>query len=135
MPGGTAHCNVVVSSQEIGTPLVDQPDVLIAMNGPSLSRFEAQVKPGGLILFDSSLISWTPERPDVDQLGIPASQMAHELGELKVANLIVLGALMGRIPFLETATIHKAIDTVISNPNLRNLNTKALELGRQVQAE
>jgi len=130
MRGGTAHCNVALSHREIGSPLVDQPDILVAMNGPSLSRFQQQVKAGGLIVFDSSLISEPPHAGQAECLGIPASQMASELGEPKVANLIMLGALVGRIPLFIAAAIHHAIDELIQDERLRRLNRKALALGR-----
>jgi 2-oxoisovalerate ferredoxin oxidoreductase beta subunit len=129
MRGGTAHCDVILSSLEIGSPLVDNPDVLIAMNGPSLAKFQGQVKPTGLIVYDSSVVPRLPSGQQTTALDIPACQMAHELGELKVANLIALGALMRRIPFVKTASIHLAIDETISNEELRKLNKKALEAG------
>lgn len=133
MRGGTAHCNVILSRREIGSPLVDKPDVLISMNTPSLSRFQSEMRPGGLIIFDSSLIAQPPEAPDIESLGIPASQMANELGEPKVANLITLGALMGKAPFLTPAAIHHGIDEIISDERLRHLNRQALELGYNYQ--
>jgi 2-oxoglutarate ferredoxin oxidoreductase subunit gamma len=91
------------------------------------------VKPVGLIAYDSSLVPHLPLGLATKAIGVPASQMAHELGDLKVANLIALGALMRRLPVLKTASIHLAIDEIIGNENLRSLNRKALETGRQYQ--
>jgi 2-oxoisovalerate ferredoxin oxidoreductase beta subunit len=130
MRGGTAHCDVILSGGEIGSPLIDQPDVLIAMNAPSLLRFQNRVRSGGLVIYDSSLITESPEGLDTDCLGVPASQMASELGEPKVANLIILGALIEKVPFLTQVAIHHAIDEIINNERLRRLNREALELGR-----
>jgi len=134
MRGGTAHCNVILSRQEIGSPVVDQPDLLIATNAPALLRFQSRVRPGGLIVFDSSLTTESPAISHVDCLGIPATQMASELGEPKVANLIILGALLTKTPFLTTASIHHAVDKIITDERLRRLNREALELGLKHQA-
>jgi Pyruvate/2-oxoacid:ferredoxin oxidoreductase gamma subunit len=129
--GGTANCNVVLSRKEIGTPLVDSPDILIAMNGPSLVRFQDRLKVGGLVLYDSSLIPEAPRIRMAEAIGVPASRMAHELGESKAANLIMAGALMCKLPILRTPSIHRAIDEIISSVKMRELNKKALELGMQ----
>ncbi len=129
--GGTANCNVVLSRKEIGTPLVDSPDILIAMNGPSLVRFQDRLKVGGLVLYDSSLIPEAPRIRMAEAIGVPASRMAHELGESKAANLIMVGALMRKLPILRTPSIHRAIDEIISSVKMRELNKKALELGMQ----
>ncbi|MFN8548991.1 MAG: 2-oxoacid:acceptor oxidoreductase family protein [Candidatus Eisenbacteria bacterium] len=92
MRGGTAHCHVRISERPIGSPLVDETDILIAMNRPSLERFLPQVVPGGLVLYDSSLISECPERPEVRRVGVPATAIADELGAPRVANMVMLGA-------------------------------------------
>jgi Pyruvate/2-oxoacid:ferredoxin oxidoreductase gamma subunit len=110
--------------------MVDQPDVLIAMNTPSLLRFQSRLKPDGLIIYDSSLVTESPETPYADCLSVPASQMASELGEPKTANLIILGALIKKVPFLTPAAIHLAIDKIVRSDKLRRLNREALELGR-----
>ncbi len=129
MRGGTANCNVVFSTKEIGTPLVEYPDVLIAMNGPSLDRFQNKVKEGGQIIYDSSLISPEGQQVKSGALGVPMSRLAHELGEPKVANLIALGALMGRSNFLSAAAIDRAIDETLEKENLRAVNKKAFQAG------
>ncbi len=130
MRGGTAHCNVILSPKEIGCPLADSPEILVVMNSPSLVRFHSQVKAGGLILYDSSLIKVPPRDLKAGAVGVPASQLAYDLGEIKVANIVLLGALMARIPFLIQESIHLAIDENLRNDRLRQLNREALELGR-----
>ena len=130
MRGGTAHCNVILSPKEIGCPLADSPEILVVMNSPSLVRFHSQVKAGGLILYDSSLIKAPPRDLKAGAVGVPASQLAYDLGETKVANIVLLGALMARIPFLSQESIHLAIDENLRNDRLRQLNREALELGR-----
>jgi 2-oxoisovalerate ferredoxin oxidoreductase beta subunit len=130
MRGGTAHCNVILSPREIGCPLADLPEILVVMNSPSLVRFHSQVKAGGLILYDSSLIKVPPRDLKAGAVGVPASQLAYDLGETKVANIVLLGALMARIPFLSQESIHLAIDENLRNDRLRQLNREAFELGR-----
>jgi 2-oxoisovalerate ferredoxin oxidoreductase beta subunit len=133
MRGGAAHCHVILSDKEIGTPLVDFPNVLIAMNGPSLSVFESQVRTGGLIVYDSSLVKDPSRCPRKEWLGVPASEIAQQLGEPKVANLVALGALLARTSLLGRDSIHGAIDEVVGQDSLRLLNRKALERGEQLE--
>lgn len=138
MRGGTAHCHVILSSKEIGSPLVDAPDILIAMNGPSLLAFEPHVRPGGLVVYDSSRVNHPPESSRTSRIGIPASQIAQELGNPKVANLVALGAVlscqqrMEHQPLLRREAIWQAIDEMVAQDALRQLNRKALECGEQL---
>lgn len=93
MRGGTANCSVVISDEPIGSPVINDADVLIAMNGPSLDKFVRQVKPGGLIIVDSALVKTSPGRSDVRFFAIPASTMASEKGNMNFASIILLGCL------------------------------------------
>ena len=92
MRGGTANCAVVVSSKEVSSPLVVEPTSLIALNKPSLDKFTPMVKPGGLIIYNSSLIESPPQRTDVRVLAVPANEVANELGDIRIANMVALGA-------------------------------------------
>ncbi|MEA4888481.1 MAG: 2-oxoacid:acceptor oxidoreductase family protein [Clostridiaceae bacterium] len=93
MRGGTANCCVVVSDEPIGSPVVNDADVLIALNGPSLEKFADQVKPGGLIIVDSTLVHAVPARRDIRFIPIPASAMASDAGNMTFAAIILLGCL------------------------------------------
>lgn len=93
MRGGTANCSVIVSETEIASPVVSHPDVLVIMNQPSLEKFEASLKAGGLLLYNSDLVHYKKSRADVKVLAVPANSLATSLGNDKVANVIVLGAL------------------------------------------
>ena len=93
MRGGTANCSVVISDEPIGSPVINEADVLIAMNGPSLEKFESHVKPGGLIIADSSLVKNFPGRDDVSFIRIPASTTAVERGNITFASIMLLGCL------------------------------------------
>ena len=138
MRGGTAHCHVILSDQEIGTPLVDAPDILIAMNGPSLTAFQPHVRSGGLIVYDSSRVTRPPDLSQSNSIGIPASQIAQELGNPRVANLVALGTVLSRQklmehqPLLRREAIWQAIDEMVAQDQLRQLNRKALEYGERL---
>ena len=138
MRGGTAHCHVILSDQEIGAPLVDAPDILIAMNGPSLTAFQPHVRSGGLIVYDSSRVTRPPDSSQSNSIGIPASQIAQELGNSRVANLVALGAVLSRQklmehqPLLRREAIWQAIDEMVAQDPLRQLNRKALECGERL---
>lgn len=92
MRGGTANCSVVISQHEIASPMVLEPDTLIAMNLPSVTKFAPKVKAGGTMIYNSSLIDVDKIREDIKAYAIPASEMAIELGNDKVANVIMAGA-------------------------------------------
>lgn len=135
---GTAHCHVILSDREIGAPLADAPDILIAKNGPSLSAFQPHVRSGGLIVYDSFRVSHPLQSSRSNSLGIPASQIAQELGDPKVANLVALAAVLSRQPLMEhqpllkRESVWQAIDEIVAQDPLRQLNRKALECGERL---
>ena len=100
MRGGTANCSICLSDEPIGSPLVTNPNVLIAMNRPSLDKFVNEVEPGGTILLDSSLIDERVERDDVTVFYVPASKLAEENGLKGLANIILVGKLRKELAFL-----------------------------------
>lgn len=93
MRGGTANCSVVISDEVIGSPVINSADVLIALNQPSLEKFEGIVKPGGIIIIDSSLIKTSPKREDIRFIPIASSEIANELGNMAYATIVLLGCL------------------------------------------
>ncbi|GAB4566747.1 MAG: 2-oxoacid:acceptor oxidoreductase family protein [Anaerolineae bacterium] len=94
MRGGTAHCTVVISDDEIGSPVVHRPSCAIVLNAPSFEKYEPLVAPGGILVYNSSLIEASSARTDVSFVAIAANQIAQELGDLRVANMAALGALV-----------------------------------------
>lgn len=94
MRGGTANCSVILSDEEIGSPIITAPDTLVVMNRPSLDKFEDMVKPGGLIIMDSNLVNRAVTRTDVRVVSIPAQTIADEIGSKTIANMVLLGALV-----------------------------------------
>lgn len=131
MRGGTAHCHVNLSATPIGSPLIAHPTVLIAMNQPSLAKFEPEVARGGLLIYDSSLIESAPRRADVEAIALPATALADELGSAKAANMVALGALLGRTGLLHTPGLLNVVEALTKNQALLELNLKAVEAGLQ----
>ncbi|MGH7594811.1 MAG: 2-oxoacid:acceptor oxidoreductase family protein [bacterium] len=132
MRGGTANCHVIISEKPIGSPLVSETDVLIAMNRPSFEKFQTDVRPGGLILYDSSLISGVALREDVQTVAVPATQIADKIGNSKVANVVMLGAFLALSNLLPDKVVLAAInEKAHSRPGLAEFNTKALLAGKE----
>ena len=131
MRGGTANCHVNISTSPIGSPLVSTPSVLIAMNIPSLEKFEPEVKSGGLVLYDSSLIDRAPSRGDVEVLALPATEMADKIGSAKSANMVALGALIGKTNLLEKDAVIEVVRTNTKKAAQVELNVQAVEAGFQ----
>jgi 2-oxoisovalerate ferredoxin oxidoreductase beta subunit len=132
MRGGTANCHVIISDKPIGSPLVSETDVLIAMNRPSLEKFQPEVRQDGLILYDSSLIAGVALRDDVQATAVPATELADKIGNAKVANVVMLGAYLALSNLLPDETILGAInEKAHSRPGLAEFNTKALHAGKE----
>ncbi len=131
MRGGTCNCSVNIEDEPIGSPLVTAPDILIAMNKPSLTKFMGKVKKGGMIFYDSSLIDITPDRSDITYVGVPATEMADKNGLGGLANVIMLGALMKQTEMFDPDFFRDAIKAASpkSKPQLGELNGKAYSLG------
>ena len=115
MRGGTANCTVTVGDSEIASPVASAPEVLVAMNGPSLDKFEPTVAKGGLIVLNESLIKWGPNRDDVNVLKVPLVDLAREVGSERSANMVMIGAVCAKSGLLsleETITgMQKALKT------------------------
>jgi 2-oxoglutarate ferredoxin oxidoreductase subunit gamma len=130
MRGGTANCSVVVSDKTVASPIIPSPDTLIAMNKPSLDKFINRVKPGGLVIVNSSLISDKVERTDVRVSYISANDIALDAGSTKTANIVILGAYLKLTGLLEKEEAIKAIEKIFaSKPKVIPMNIKAFELG------
>ena len=131
MRGGTANCSVVISDQPVGSPIVSEPDGLIAMNGPSFEKFKATVKPGGAIVYNASMIEIAPEIPGIKLLPVPTIEIANELGNNKVANMVALGAFIGLTKVITVPSVEKALKQVLParHHKLIPLNVAALEKG------
>ena len=102
MRGGTANCSVIVSDDPVASPLVDKADVVIAMNEPSLDKFESHVRPGGLLVINSSIIDRKAVRDDIDVIYCDAQHIAEAVGNPKGANVAILGAMMEKCDIVDT---------------------------------
>jgi 2-oxoglutarate ferredoxin oxidoreductase subunit gamma len=109
MRGGTANCTVVISDEEIGSPFVHHPSAVIAMNRPSLDKYEALVKPGGVLIINTSMTDRKAVRKDIKVIEIAANEEAEKLGDQRMANMILLGALLANLPVLPQESIKKAL--------------------------
>ena len=130
--GGTANCSIKASSRRIGSPIIYNPTTLIAMNRPSLEKFEEEVISGGSIIYDSSLIDIKPTRTDVNIFPIPATEIAHELGNSKVANMIMLGAYIEVSKFISREYLEWAVPKIIKKKQFDAINKNALDKGREL---
>lgn len=137
MRGGTANCSVVVSDEEISSPVVTEPTVLAVMNLPSLEKFERWLVPNGLLILNTSLVNKEPSRNDINIVRIPCSEVAYELGSDKVANMIVVGALVSWTGMVKMESVVEALKKVfpVHRQDLVPLNVKALEKGREIALE
>lgn len=130
MRGGTANCQVVMNINKIGNPSVDHPSILIAMNQPSLDKFENDVLPGGIIIIDTTLIKNSVKRKDVIVVAHPFSNIADkELGTTRVTNTLIIGAVIKATGILSKECIFDALPTHIKKEKLIPLNKKAIEMG------
>ena len=132
MRGGTANCNVILSETPVGSPIVTTPDVLIAMNLPSLQKYVDTVAPGGQIYVDSSLIDIKVARTDVEVFYIPATQMAKDEGIGTLANMIIVGHLLENHPELSFTGTEAVVEKLVpaKKAALKELNMKALDMGK-----
>lgn len=133
MRGGTASCSVILSDRPVGSPIISSPDVLVAMNLPSLDRFEECVKPGGMILVDSSLVERKVKRKDVTAFYIPATKTAGEKGFSTLANMIMVGKLLKELGEFDLETVEKAVSKVISakHADMKEVNMNAIKTGAE----
>ena len=136
MRGGTANCNVILSDTPVGSPIVTTPDVLIAMNLPSLQKYIGTVAPGGQVYVDSALIDAKVERTDVEVFYIPATQMARDAGVSTLANMIIMGHLLHNHPQLSFTGTDAVVSQLVppKKAALVELNMKALTLGKEYKA-
>ena len=136
MRGGTANCNVILSDDPVGSPIVQHPNVLIVMNAPSLDKYEKAVVPGGKIFVDSTLITRRVERDDVDVYYVPATQMAKDMGLGNLANMILFGAVIRETGCIQDATVEEALRHVIParKMDLLDVNLRAIQVGKDYQA-
>ena len=131
MRGGTANCSVIISDEPIGSPIVEKPDVLVAMNLPSLDKYENEVVPGGKIFVDSSLIERKVVRTDVDVFYIPATKIANEKKIPTLANMIITGKMIKEVSDLSLENMDTVLSKIVSarHKDLLEVNKDAVRTG------
>jgi 2-oxoglutarate ferredoxin oxidoreductase subunit gamma len=131
MRGGTANCTVIISTEEIGAPIVRAPKALVAMNRPSLDKYEATVKPGGVIVVNTSMVDRPAKRTDVTVVALPAGDIAVRTGDKRLTNMVMLGALLANLPVIPLEVIERAITdhTPARHQLLVPYNLKAIRAG------
>lgn len=130
MRGGTANCSVVIDDKEVASPIIAKPDCLIAMNKPSLDKFVDAVLPNGIVIVNSSLISDEVKRKDIKAVYVKANEIAHEIGNDKAMNLVILGAYIKISELFTKEQMFSTIEKVFaSKPQFIESNKKCLEAG------
>jgi 2-oxoglutarate ferredoxin oxidoreductase subunit gamma len=133
MRGGTANCSVIISDEPVGSPIVIDPGLVVAMNLPSLDKFEPALVPGGVLLINSSLIDRDAKRSDITSYKIPCNEIAMELGNIKVANMVMLGAVLAASKAVKPETVMEILAKKIfkNKPKALPLNQKAIQRGME----
>ena len=131
MRGGTANCTVVIADEEIGSPTVRNPKAVLVMNLPSLEKYEPMVSSGGVLIINSSLVNRGAERKDIEALLIPAQEIAETIGNRRLTNIVMLGALLQKLPILTLENIEQSLDNHLPERHRRLLpsNIQALRQG------
>ena len=134
--GGTANCTVVVSEEEIGSPLVKNPTAVIAMNLPSLGKYEDLVAEGGVLVVNTSMVNREVERKDITVVSVPGNEIAQEIGSERSLNMVMLGALLGNLDLLSLDAVEKALEAHLPKRHQKYLptNKEALRKGAAYKA-
>ena len=130
MRGGTCNCSVIITENQVGSPIVNTPDTLIVMNKPSLDKFESSVKIGGLIIIDEDMVNREVIREDVEMVKVPAQKIAQEIGTKTIANMVLLGALVQKTGIVSLEELLKALKEH-GKEKYYEMNKLALERGAQ----
>lgn len=132
--GGTANCTVIISSEEIGSPVVQHPTAMLIFNEASYKKFEQGVKAGGQLFLNTSLVHQPPTRTDISRIDVKANDIAETLGDIRIANMVMLGAFLKKTGVVALASVLMALKQVLPSRrhSLLPLNEKALQCGADV---
>jgi 2-oxoglutarate ferredoxin oxidoreductase subunit gamma len=136
MRGGTANCTVVISDEEIGSPTVKHPKAVLALNLPSLDKYEDMIAPGGCLVVNESMVNRKPERTDIRVVMLPANEIAREIGNERATNMVMLGALLANMDILPIEALEKALKnhTAQRLQKFVEINIQALRRGGEYRA-
>lgn len=130
MRGGTANCSVIISDEPVGSPIVTKATSVVVMNRPSLDKFEDSIKKGGLLILDSDFINRDIKRDDIEVIKIPAQTIAEELGSKKIANMVLLGALVAKTGIVSMGTVLSSLENH-GKKEFYEINKLAMERGAE----
>ncbi len=133
MRGGTANCTVVIADEEIGSPVVKNPDGVLAMNLPSLDKYEPMIKPGGVLVVNESMVDRKAKRTDITVVMVPCNDIAEQIGNPRLANMVAIGALMTALPTLSVADLEAALNAHMPgrHKHLLPKNVEAINKGAE----
>ena len=136
MRGGTANCTVVVADEEIGSPMVKNPEAVIVMNLPSLDKYEPLVKPGGVLVINNSMVNREVKRKDINAVYIQGNEIAEELGDKRMTNMVLLGGLLANLKVMSLDDLKKALKDHLParHHKLLPLNYEAIDRGAKYLA-
>lgn len=136
MRGGTANSGVIIADKAIGSLIVSRPTIAIVMNQPSMDKFESRVRPGGLLVVNESLVQRAPARRDIQYLHVPATDLAVNLGNKDVANVVVVGALLAARPVVSVGSLKAVMRKALSrtHPEALIIDEKAIQVGLDYRA-
>ena len=131
MRGGTAHCTVIISDQPIGSPIIRNPTIAVVLNPESMEKYEPLVRPGGLLMVNSTLVQRRAMRDDITVIAVPANNIAADLGNVKMANVVLLGAMLFRRPVVSLEAVDRVLDEHLTGNKRRLIesNKRALRRG------
>jgi 2-oxoglutarate ferredoxin oxidoreductase subunit gamma len=129
--GGTANCTIAVADEEITSPVASEPDYLVVMNSPSLTTFQNKITPGGTIFLNSSIVDVRPSRQDVKICAVPCGDMAQDLGNIRVANIIMMGAFIKKTGIIPADIYLKSLGTIMGSKKkfVAEINQRAFAAG------
>lgn len=131
MRGGTANCTVVIADDEIGSPVVKSPDAALVANRPSLDKYELMVKPGGLLVVNASMVDRKAKRTDIKVVIVPCNEIAEQIGNIRLANMVAVGVLVAGLKVLTVADLETALNNHLQgrHKHLLHKNVEALKKG------
>lgn len=135
--GGTANCTVTISDEEIASPIASEPDFVVAMNKPSFLRFQNMLRPGGFLLYNSSLVSLESPRDDIDVDGVPVMKIASELGNSRVTNMVMFGAFVEKSDLVSIDLLMENLLEILGakKAKLLDANKEAIQVGFNYKGE
>ncbi len=133
MRGGTANCTVVIANEEIGSPFVKDPQAALVMNLPSLDKYEPLIQPGGVLVVNTSMVNRVPTRTDIKVVNIPANEIAEELGDRRMMNMVMLGGLLTNLPIIKMEDMERSLQAHLPAKlaKLLQANYQALRKGAE----